>query len=181
MPAAAPPTSSLGLRRWRWVPAAAAAAVLLIATGIYLGNVVFWAFRENSAPPQQAKTFEPVSPLVEHVMKCDLRLAEASTTDKRLQALADLADRLHEEAGLLARTATGEDFAALGKLYAEVVDALVDHAGKLEPKERRRVLAPIVRRLEQARRDAETWPSGAIARAAQGGSEKLKSLMEATK
>src|SRR5262249_48718603 len=96
----------------------AAAAVLLLGCGVYLGTLLSRVFdREEPSPQAQAPTVGPdKSPprtFVGRLLDCDLRLAEADSPRKRVEALADLADAVHTETRAVMPAAAADDLSTL--------------------------------------------------------------------
>jgi hypothetical protein len=193
------------------------AAVILIACGIFLGNLLSRSLqREGPAPvvkapekppekvtPKQPtpkdKTPAPVDkapaappatpPLASRLLTHDLSLAEADTPRRRVETLAALADELQGETRALARKADPEDLHTLARLYVKVIrEGIMARARQLPMDERRQILEPMAKRLDQTRRDVqelarEVRPASAealrqIAMAAQDGTDRLRVLME---
>src|SRR5262249_45340372 len=132
----------------------------------------------------------PAAPrtLVSRLMDCDLRLAEADSPRKRVEALADLADALHSETRAVTSVAGADDLGALATMYEQVIrDGVVPRARALPAGQRKGVLDPIVSRLSQAERDvrqlagkadaAAARPLLAMAAAAGAGDRQLRALM----
>jgi hypothetical protein len=124
---------------------------------------------------------------VARLIRCDLRLARARTPRERVEALADLADRLHAESRGLAQAAAAQELYRLAGLYTKVVrGAMVPRSRAVPPGERQQVLAPIVARLARARQDAQrlaeqtpraAGPLRSMAAAAREGEVRLRGLM----
>jgi hypothetical protein len=185
--------------RSRWLVlggAGLAAAAVLIATGIFLGDWLARTVRRGPhrsegpaplarVPQKQARPAQKdrapagpavADPLVARLLACDLNLAQADTPRQRVENLAALADELQGETRALADVAGPDDLRALAGLYERVVrDGVVARAGSLPAAERRPVLAPIADRLERTRRDLQE-----LARAARPASaDTLRQLAEA--
>jgi hypothetical protein len=188
-PKTAPAPATLPLpSRWqspRLRLAAAAAAVFLMACGVYLGILLSGGGNRND--DQVTRPAPNKQPLIDHVVDCDVRLAEADTPRKRVETLAELADALHRETHTLTPTAPAKDLQDLASMYEQVIrDGVVPRARTLPAKERREVLDPIRAQLARAERDAQRLAEKAssaapllqIAAAAQKGDQQLRALME---
>jgi hypothetical protein len=173
--------------------AGVAAAVLLLAGGVYLGILLSHATNDGQAPQargplQDAPKVAPnKQPLVDHLVDYDARLAEADTPRKRVETLAELADALHRETHTLTPVAPAKDLQELANLYEKVIDGgVVPRARTLPAAERRAVLDPIREQLARAERDARALaqktaasaPLLQMAAAAQKGDRQLRDLME---
>ncbi|HYT89295.1 MAG TPA: hypothetical protein VEL76_11370 [Gemmataceae bacterium] len=174
---------------------AAAAAVFLVACGVYLGILLSRGGNDDQATgpdPNAPKVAPNKQPLLEHVADYDVRLAEADTPRKRVETLAELADALHRETHTLTPVAPVKDLQDLASLYEQVIrDGVVPRAKDLKDlpeKERRAVLDPIRAQLARvevdARRLAQKASSAApllqMAAAAKKGDQQLRALMEET-
>jgi hypothetical protein len=172
--------------RWRsglaWA-GIAAAAVVLIAFGIWLGNWLSapsdrgvsppvakgpdpmpkpppdpFPRKDNKKPPAGA----PDKSLVARLMAADLKLAEAETPRQQVEALAELADALQSETRLLSKSAPAAELNKLAALYKQVlhdpkglVHKARDLARDLPMEDRQKVLEPIATQLTKTKRDAE--------------------------
>src|SRR5262245_13228624 len=184
-PAAPTPPKVLALpRRWtpsRWVltlAGSAAAAAVLIACGIFLGNLLSDALRPDGGEqakgtekkPPAAEKKDPAkdghpkpveprkgpNPLVAKLLESDLSLAEAETPRHQVETLARLAAALHAESGPLAKASAARELDTLARLYGKVIrDGVVPRAKALPMDERRDALGAIARSLAQASKDAE--------------------------
>jgi hypothetical protein len=177
-------------RRIAFFLGGAVAAAVLIAAGILVGGLASRSLQgpgnepQAQAPgkllqPSQAGAAEalpgqaaPIAgTLVDRLMECDLRLAQAESTRQRVETLAELADALRDEAQALGKTAAPEALEALALFYSKVVrEGVIQRARALPPEQRREVLVPIAARLDRATRDVEE-----IARkAAPASAERLR-------
>jgi hypothetical protein len=94
--------------------------------------------------------------LIDRLMACDLRLAEAATPRQRVQTLADLEDALRAEAKILGQVNAPEALQSVVLLYGKVVQqGIITCARGLPSGERREVLTPIVERLAKVEEDVE--------------------------
>jgi hypothetical protein len=185
-------TLPIPARRWNWrlIAAGAAAAVILTASGIFLGNALWQAIDEPEKKPlaKTPKNDQPPPPLVARVVRCDVRLARASTATERVEALADLADQLQGESKALARASGVKELDRLARLYKKVVrQGVIARSRALPAGERVKVLKPIVARLARAEKAAldlaRQTPKSAtslrlIAQTAHEGRNQLRGLME---
>jgi hypothetical protein len=165
---------------------AAAAAGILVVCGVLLGLMLT---RGPAPEPERARGQEPDQDLVARLVDCDVRLAEADTPRKRVEALAELAEALRHE-GQALRRADGaqKDLREVAQLYERVIrEGVVPRARNLPPAERRAALNPIASGLARASREAgELARDGApaaeplrqIAAAASDGDRVLRKLME---
>jgi hypothetical protein len=198
-----PRSIPLSRRRWRWLAGGAAAATVLIACGILLGNALWQAVEKPVDRPRAEGSWEkerPVQPrpadrkqaarqdrLVACLVRCDLRLARAGSPQERVEALAELADSLHGESAGLVRSAPSRELDQLASLYGKVVRQEVGTAREIPTRLRRQVLGPIALRLARAEREArelaEQTPGSAgpllqIAAVAREGRARLHDLIE---
>jgi hypothetical protein len=206
----APATVPLRRRsRWHVTALGAAglvAAAVLIACGIFLGNVLSRSLRPAAEPSPLAKGplpktpadkhqeekmpagQAPASPLLARLLAHDLDLAEARTPRQRVETLAALADELKEETSALAQVAGPDDLRDLARLYRKVVrEGVVARAHSLPASQRRAVLEPIAERLQRTGRDFHQLarasrqagdPLRQIADAATDGDSSLRNLMK---
>ena len=198
VPLVAPP-------RWsgqRWLVAvggSAAAAALLIACGIFLGNLVSSALQRDEPvaankeldPTKDVKVEpgepEPPKTLLAVLLASNLGLAEAETPRERVEELAKIARALYGEAPKLARAAAPKEMEKLATLYARVIrEGVVPRARSLPREERRTALGAIAGELARAGQEAEelakTAPGTAaslraLAAAARDGDAQLRGLM----
>lgn len=140
---------------------------MALATGLAAGLVLF-AIGLMALQPTLPRGGGRPETLVEKLLKHDLKLAAASTAQKRVEQLAALADDLHRETGELALTeeAPQQELLDLARLYQKVVhEGLVTQAEKVPADERPRLLE-IAGRLEQTRQKAAelaaSLPSGSV-------------------
>jgi hypothetical protein len=184
-PTPAPP------RRWRFLSprlAGVAAAILLVVCGYLLGSLLSRSFHQPPATGPQAADAQPVRALVARLIECDLRLAEADTPRKRVEALTDAAEALDAETRALSAAADPDDLKELAQLYDQVVrDGVVPRARDLPRGQRRQVLDPIVAQLARTEQEANqlagrATPAAAaslrlLAAAAGHGDRQLRALM----
>jgi hypothetical protein len=185
-------------KSWRGIAAAGIAASLLIAGGLLLGSSLWNGLQDPgqqhadvaAEPEKESVRSEPAIPkdvLVAHLIRCDVRLAKAGSSEERIRALADLADGLQGETQVLAGAAGVDELDRLAVLYGRVIrQGVVARAGAILPKERTRVLAPIVAQLERVGLDVEkrakrapgsAAPLRRIVAAAHEGEARLRDLM----
>jgi hypothetical protein len=165
-------------QQWRQIAVGLAAAVVLVASGIWLGNMLS---RPSGTGPrkaiQQAQNSGPApgvksqpdpfnsnqkpetargKTLVAKVMECDLKLAGAQTPRQRVEALAELANVLQRETVLLITSAGPAELNKLAGLYKQVIqDGVLPRARELPMDERRDVLSSVTAQLGKAKREAE--------------------------
>ncbi len=202
VPKLAPPRLPWWRRRKVLRVVGAVAAVLLLATGVYLGVwLAQYGAPDTTGTPVARLPPEPDQDLVARLIECDVRLAEASTPSQRVETLAQVAAALHRESRALSRVAEGKvdqakaasekELQALARLYRQVIrDGVVPSARKLPTgKERRAILGPIVAELGRAEKEARHFAEHAaaasepllqIAAAARAGDHELRRLMEGT-
>jgi hypothetical protein len=175
---------------WRILAAGAAAAVVLIGSGIWLGNELWLATQDGRDARQvqaPVRNIDRADTLVARLVRCDLQLARATTPRERVEVLADLADRLQEEGRTLAQAAAHHELDRLASLYGKVIrGAIVPRSRGVPAGERQRVLGPIVDRLARARQEVEdlakqapgsAGPLEVMAAAAREGEMRLRGLM----
>jgi len=167
-----------------------AAAGVLIACGIFLGNML--SPPRNSNPPVvQGNNKEKEKTLAGKLIELDMQLAQSDNTRERVETLAKLAENLQGESRSLAQVAGPKELQTLAKLYSKVVEeGLVQRARKLPAADRREVLDPILSQLMIAKKDAEEMaqkapaesavPFQVIAAAARNSDLQLRKLMEET-
>jgi hypothetical protein len=173
-----------------------AAAAVLVAAGVFLGNMLTQRSREGeltkAAPPAADKPSSNNglgNTFAGRILDIDLNLAAADTQRRRVETLARLAQTLHGESRSLAAVAGPDEMQSLAKLYGKVVnEGIVARARKLPPAERRQALHPIADQLALADREAEalakkTRPEAAapllqIAAVARAGDQQLRALIE---
>jgi hypothetical protein len=120
-----------------------------LAAALTAAMVVFafcWGMWPHDGPGPVPKP--PVNSLVYRQNERDELLAAAHTPRERVERLAELAEKLHDEALALAKAADVDRLAVVAQFYDEVVrDNLRTYAGTLSEPERRELLPPIARRL----------------------------------
>jgi hypothetical protein len=198
--------------RWRqprWLATVAgglAAAGILIACGIFLGNMLSRALRDdgdlvvkNDKSPSPAgkkdvaldapKAAPQLNPLVAKLLESDLQLAEADTPRQRVEQLARIAGALDGETTKYGNVRAGAELDRLAKLYGKVIqDGVVARARTLPREERRAVLTGIADQLDKSSKRAEAGAREAmpetagslrqVAVAARTGAAQLRELME---
>ncbi|MFO0965588.1 MAG: hypothetical protein U0793_08400 [Gemmataceae bacterium] len=151
------------LRRWAAVVAAAA---VLIAVGVWLGNRAARALRstdevarhegkEKASPSKTPDVKEKETPakapekaLAVAVLEHDLDLAETSDGARRVEVLGKLASTLSDETAFLVKAEAPKELTRLVRLHEKVVkDGLLPRARALPMGERRKTLEPIAARL----------------------------------
>jgi hypothetical protein len=162
--------------RWHEVGFGLAAAVVLIACGLWLGNWLSRTTPADDVPPPLAQNQEPEAvakapnpfkkgdkknpfakgkTLVAKLMDCDLKLAQAQTPRQRIEALAELASLLHRETSELCRSAGPAELNKLAALYKQVIhDGMLPQARELPMGERMEILPAVTAQLAKAERDA---------------------------
>ncbi len=118
-----------------------AAALLLVAFGIWA-----WPHRGPAGAGRTAAG-EPQLSALDLRLKGDKRWEEADTARKKLDVLADLADKVQGGAQALARSRSTTDLAKEVSLFREVVERIQTEAPLVGREERVAVLEPIARRL----------------------------------
>lgn len=195
------PTLLRYLKRWG---AIAAAASILVAVGLWLGDWAARNFRpqgevakkkdkereeEKEGPGESKKEALPEKTLAELVLECDLELAETSDARRRVEALARLAQGLRTESGWLAKTAAEKELKTLVRLHGKVMsEGLVARAKDLPRAERRKTLEPIAAELAESHAAMKTLapkvepalgrPLDEIALATDSAARALKELMD---
>jgi hypothetical protein len=146
----------------------------LITGGILVGGLISRAWQGAREVPQAqlpgnllqpqgqaaqtapAATLPAAGNLVNRVVECDLRLAQAESARQRVEALAELADALRDEAQALGKAAGPQSVEAVAQFYGKVVrDGVVQLARALPREQRREVLDPIAARLVRTTLDVE--------------------------
>lgn len=196
VPASAPTPAVLpGPRRWHtWIRVAGglAAAVLLALVGIWLGRLASRLVQPPVAQQQEQPLPEPpalAGSLAAQVLDCDLRLAQTDDPRERLAVLAEIANLLQGETQPLTRAAAAQELAKLAGLYDQVLQkGVVARAADVPRAQRKSALEPVVAKLAQAQKAAETLAVGRdpalaapllqIAAVAQKTSGQLHKLME---
>jgi hypothetical protein len=162
--------------RWHEVGIGLAAAVVLIACGLWLGNMLTHSSSPEDVAPPQAQNQSPDAvakapnpfkkgdkqnpfvkgkTLVAKLMACDLKLAQAQTPKQRVEALAELASLLHRETTELSQSAGPAELNKLAALYKQVIqDGMLPQARELPMDERMEVLPGVTAQLAKAERDA---------------------------
>jgi hypothetical protein len=160
---------------------------VLLVCGLLLGLMLM---RGRTPEDHLDEVAEVDQELVTRLADLDVRLAEADTPRKRVEALADMAESLRQQGQALRRADDGaEEMGEVARLYEQVVrEGVVARARQLPPAERRQVLDPIVRRLARAERESRRLagrpdtpapgPLLRIADAARQGDRELRDLME---
>jgi hypothetical protein len=181
-------TVRFGLRklipRHRWYAAAGVAAAILV---LVFDGFVLW--NPHGPPVKETKKEAARDPFLASLMERNLRLAEAESPKKRLEALADLADDLQSHTQKLIRQAQAKDLQQLAQLYDRVIrEGITQSARDVPPAQRIQVFEPIVNRLTRATLDAEGMRTGIpadsagalqlIASAAQRGRDELRLLVQ---
>jgi hypothetical protein len=193
-------------RRWLIIGGSVAAAGVLIAAGILLGNLVSGALRpqdnvaqnndrplaDNAKAPEKpgpdGKDPGPRKTLVDVLMASNLELAEAETPRDRVEELAKIARALHGQTAKLVRAGATKEMERLAALYARVIrEGVVPRAKSLPAKERQAALENIAGELARVGQEAEDMartanpatvePLRAISAAARAGDAQLRSLM----
>jgi len=164
---------------------AAAAAAILIAVGLWLGNWAARVFSPGDNPKEAiAKKSVPAPPaeaaaksLAGRILDCDLDLARTSDPVERVEVLARLAQVIRDESQVLADSSAGKELQTLARLHGRVMkEGLVPRARELPMKQRRATLEPIADSLlASAERLEEAAP-----RAKGSGSRPLEELALAT-
>jgi len=189
-PTPAPPTRS-SRNRWRKLAVGTgglAAAGVLIACGIFLGNMLSPPAKKTESV---VKTASDDKTLAGKLLELDMKLAQSDSPRERVETLAKLAKNLEGESRSLAKVAGPKDLQTLAKLYTKVVEeGLVQRARKLPAAQRRDVLDPILGQLMLAKTEAEQMaqkappesavPFQIIAAASRNGDLQLRKLMEET-
>ncbi|HEV3202955.1 MAG TPA: hypothetical protein VGY77_01160 [Gemmataceae bacterium] len=168
--------------RHRWYAAAGVAAALLV---LIFDALVLW--NPHGPVVKETKKDSPKDAFLANLMDRNLRLAEAKSPHKRLEALADLADDLQTHTRKIIRKAQAGDLQQLARLYEQVIREGIGRSAKeVSPGQRLQVLKPIAERLTRAGRDAGGMASdvpdesaGAlrlIASAAKKGGDELRVL-----
>lgn len=94
-------------------------------------------------------------PLVEKLLKRDLKLASAPSARQRVEELTALADDLRGETQMLAKASADRELETVARLYQKVMqDGIIKHARKIPPGERQQLVG-VAEKLEAARREAE--------------------------
>jgi hypothetical protein len=159
--------------------AGVAAALLLFITGWLV-----WAPGQQSAPVA-GPVKSPADPLLAELRRYKVNAAETAGPAERVKVMADAAEELRGRA----TGRSGDDLAALARLYSRVVDeGIVKSAEKLSAEERRDLLEPIARSLAEAESEwkrltqQDGLPDGVkkdldrAALAAHNGSDQLRRL-----
>ena len=204
-PASSTPVASRN-RRWLMIGGSVAAAGVLIAGGILLGNLVSGALRpednvaQNNDRPLADTAKGPERPgpeikdpgarktLVDILMASNLELAEAETPRDRVEELAKIARALHGQTAKLVRAGAAKEMERLAALYGRVIrEGVVPRAKSLPAKERQAALENIAGELARVGQEAEDMarsanpataePLRAISAAARAGDAQLRSLM----
>jgi hypothetical protein len=183
------PVIRIPWRRLAFGAGGLAAAGVLIACGIFLGNMLSPPAKNQLGPV--VKKGEEEKTLAGKLLELDMKLAQTDSPRQRVETLAKLAQNLEGESRSLAQVAAPKDLHSLAKLYSKVVEeGLVQRARKLPAKERRQVLDPILSQLMVAKKEAEEMmqkappekaaPFQVIAVAAGNTNLQLRKLMEET-
>jgi hypothetical protein len=177
LPFAPPATQPLRRPAWRRLTlglGGMAAALAVMAGGVLLGSILWRSLHGNRETTVAAKsekkadlpamatnaaTGTPSSgagALVDRVMDCDLRLAQAATPRQRVETLADLADALRDEAQALGQASAPEVLDSVAQLYGKVIrEGVVQRSRAVPIAQRREVLDPIAARLARTGRAME--------------------------
>src|SRR5262245_4268565 len=124
-------------RRWLMIGGSVAAAGVLVAAGILLGNLLSGALRPEDnnvarnndrpltdtakAPEKPEPKDGPRKTLVDMLMASNLELAEAETPRDRVEELAKIARALHGQTAKLVRAGATKEMERLAALYARVI------------------------------------------------------------
>jgi hypothetical protein len=127
------------VRKSSWKPfitimSGMAAALLLTALGIVLGNMLSRGVHKNEPLVKRPAPDETTQPspdikvarnktLPALILACDLRLAQTTDPGERVDVLSDLAGILHTESKTLAQAGATKELAALAKLYDKVLQS----------------------------------------------------------
>lgn len=168
--------------------AGVAAALVLFVTGFLL-----WYGTRQESPlvvNRPTKKVPQVDPLVAELMRRNLKLAEGATPQDRVEAMAGVAQQLHDRSRKLAPQAAADDMAVLANLYDRVVrEGILTRAKDVPAEARPNILEPIRQQLEKAESEArrmsqdELLPRSSreafeqIALAAQHGDQSLRKLV----
>jgi hypothetical protein len=160
---------------------------LALATGLAAGLLLFvlgWtALLMPPKPSDTRQANKPAAvpdPLLEALVKHNLRLAATAKPRERVETLAALAAELHGEMRSLAHAenSTPEDLKALAALYAKAVrQGVLKQAARLPDDQRQQVLRPIADRLSREANEAEQLAAEVGADRA----EAIKSMAEAAR
>ncbi len=182
-------------RRWlTTVGGGLAAAAILIACGIFLGNFLSRALRpENNQAnlPKPGPEKKAMAPLVAQLLESDLHLAEAVSPRQRVEHLAKIAQALESQTRTLIKSPAGREMEKLAQLYDKVVrKGVVERANDMKdlPREQRRqTLHTIADQLAQTSKEAEAQAQAApeeavrplrlLAAAARYGDDQLRRLL----
>jgi len=144
--------------RQRWHYAAAVAAALLLAVGIFA--LVSQQHQPRTEPevvvlPRPHEAAKP--DVVGNVLERQLKLAKGLPPAERFQQLVGLADDLRQESLRLAQTPASAELAAVTRLYQRVVQEgkLSERVGGLPQAEQKRLLVPLLKELRQSENASE--------------------------
>jgi hypothetical protein len=182
-PALSPQGSGNGaLARWV-ISTLTAAALVIFALGLTLG----WSLSGPDSPiarstgktgPVVAGSSGPRESAVARILDSDLRLADTSSPQERVTALADMASELRGEALRLAKEGHVEDVLLVSGLYERVVFQGVVNRAKAVPAEQQSgLVSSLVKQLEQTADESNR----AAATALPGADEGLRNLAAAAR
>lgn len=167
----AQPKQPLGERFARMWPAG------LVAAAVLVGAIV-WATLGGKSNDNQLAASPGPDPMLRDVVAAKVKVDTAPNAVARVEALAGLADTLHDEARTLAKVSPGDEMTSLAKMYEQVVrDALVPQARALSDDEKRTKLLAVKEKLEKAEQEANK----SAAEAPVGSDRPLKDIAEAAK
>jgi hypothetical protein len=123
-----------------------------LAAAIALVMLGWWLLRTPPLPPkiELTGTTPKPDPLLSSLLHYDLSLATQTSPQKRIEALSDMAQALHDESRALALESAGSELKTLADLYEQVIrEGIKKHASDVPAAERPRVLKPIADQLEK--------------------------------
>ncbi|HEY3787473.1 MAG TPA: hypothetical protein VGL71_01405 [Urbifossiella sp.] len=164
-----------------------AAAILIVVSG--------WMMTRPGPGPEGIVKEKPRDPFLEKIVQRDLALAQAKSSEQRLEVLGTLADDLSAEARSLSKIANPDELRDLSGMFQKVVnDGIVEQVRRipehaLTQTQKRELLQKLSAKLDDAGQQAEraalespthSQPAlKTISTTARDGQEKLKAILGA--
>jgi hypothetical protein len=145
------PVGPLVPKKWIWADqyqliGSIAAAILLLA--------YFWPRPEDQNLAKVNRL--PADPMLEELVGMNVALAQAKTTEKRVEQLAGITDKLQSQARTLAKVSSPDAMDRLARMYEQVMQrGLLPQATELDPITKRNMLDQLSQRLATESQAAE--------------------------